>query len=161
MTIIFLGIGIALIALNINKLKDDKQNSFLSVINEKEKDFSDINLDIAKIRKNIGESLTDLQLEIQDLRDQVSYLKFKINELEKNKNIEELTNIRYNKIEKKEKNVIRKELEDSVINEINFENKSKKDKIKKLIEDGLTDEEICASLDIGKGEVLLIRGLLK
>ncbi len=160
MTIIFLGIGIALIALNINKLKDDKKNNFLSVINEKEKDFSDINLDIAKIRKNMGESLTDLQLEIQELRDQVSYLKFKINELEKNKNIEELTNIRYNKIEKKEKNEIKEELEDSVINEINFENKSKKDKIKKLIEDGLTDEEICTSLDICKGEVLLIRGLL-
>lgn len=156
MTIIFLGIGIALIALNINKLKDDKKNNFLSVINEKEKDFSDINLDIAKIRKNMGESLTDLQLEIQELRDQVSYLKFKINELEKNKNIEELTNIRYNKIEKKEKNVIK----NSVINEINFDNKSKKDKIKKLIEDGLTDEEICTSLDICKGEVLLIRGLL-
>lgn len=114
MIIIFLGIGIALIALNINKLKDDKKNNFLSVINEKEKDFSDIDLEIAKIRKNIGESLTDLQLEIQDLRDQVSYLKFKINELEKNKNIEELTNIRYNKIEKKEKNVIK----NSVINEI-------------------------------------------
>lgn len=157
MIIIFLGIGIALIALNINKLKDDKKNNFLSVINEKEKDFSDIDLEIAKIRKNIGESLTDLQLEIQDLRDQVSYLKFKINELEKNKNIEELTNIRYNKIEKKEKNVIK----NSVINEINFDNKSKKDKIKKLIEHGLTDEEICTSLDIGKGEVLLIRGLLK
>lgn len=156
MIIIFLGIGIALIALNINKLKDDKKNNFLSVINEKEKDFSDIDLEIAKIRKNIGESLTDLQLEIQDLREQVSYLKFKINELEKNKNIEELTNIRYNKIEKKEKNVIK----NSVINEINFDNKSKKDKIKKLIEDGLTDEEICTSLDIGKGEVLLIRGLL-
>ena len=156
MIIIFLGIGIALIALNINKLKDDKKNNFLSVINEKEKDFSDIDLEIAKIRKNIGESLTDLQLEIQDLRDQVSYLKFKINELEKNKNIEELTNIRYNKIEKKEKNVIK----NSVINEINFDNKSKKDKIKKLIEDGLTDEEICTSLDICKGEVLLIRGLL-
>ncbi|OPX45332.1 DUF6115 domain-containing protein [Clostridium thermobutyricum] len=157
MIIIFLGIGIALIALNINKLKDDKKNNFLSVINEKEKDFSDIDLEIAKIRKNIGESLTDLQLEIQDLREQVSYLKFKINELGKNKNIEELTNIGYNKIEKKEKNVIK----NSVINEINFENKSKKDKIKKLIEDGLTDEEICTSLDIGKGEVLLIRGLLK
>ena len=156
MIIIFLGIGIALIALNINKLKDDKKNNFLSVINEKEKDFSDIDLEIAKIRKNIGESLTDLQLEIQELRDQVSYLKFKINELEKNKNIEELTNIRYNKIEKKEKNVIK----NSVINEINFDNKSKKDRIKKLIEDGLTDEEICTSLDIGKGEVLLIRGLL-
>lgn len=157
MTIIFLGIGIALIALNINKLKEDKKNNFLSVINEKEKDFSDIDLEIAKIRKNMGESLTDLQLEIQELRDQVSYLKFKINELEKNKNIEELTNIRYNKIEKKEKNVIK----NSIINEINFENKSKKDKIKKLIEDGLTDEEICTSLDIGKGEVLLIKGLLK
>ena len=157
MTIIFLGIGIALIALNINKLKDDKKNNFLSVINEKEKDFSDIDLEIAKIRKNMGESLTDLQLEIQDLREQVSYLKFKINELEKNKNIEELTNVRYNKIEKKEKNVIK----NSVINEINFDNKSKKNRIKKLIEDGLTDEEICTSLDIGKGEVLLIRGLLK
>lgn len=157
MIIIFLGIGIALIALNINKLKDDKKNNFLSVINEKEKDFSDIDLEIAKIRKNMGESLTDLQLEIQDLREQVSYLKFKINELEKNKNIEELTNVRYNKIEKKEKNVIK----NSVINEINFDNKSKKNRIKKLIEDGLTDEEICTSLDIGKGEVLLIRGLLK
>ena len=157
MIIIFLGIGIALIALNINKLKDDKKNNFLSVINEKEKDFSDIDLEIAKIRKNMGESLTDLQLEIQDLREQVFYLKYKLNELGKNKNIEELTNIVYNKIEKKEKNVIK----NSVINEINFENKSKKDKIKKLIEDGLTDEEICTSLDIGKGEVLLIRGLLK
>lgn len=161
MTIIFLGIGIALIILNINKIKEDKKGDFLSVINEKEKNFSDTNLEIAKVRKNMGESLTDLQLEIQELRDQVSYLKFKINELEKNKNIEERKNISYNKIENKEKNVNTENVKESVINEINFENKSKKNKIKKLIEDGLTDEEICKSLDIGKGEVLLTRGLLR
>ena len=49
----------------------------------------------------------------------------------------------------------------STISEINFGNSEKTEKIKEMINKGKSDEEICNSLGIGKGEVLLIRELIK
>lgn len=156
MTLLFLIIGLILIILNLDviKAKKNKKIEFLDVIESKEKSLDSTTLEIGKIRKNMGESLTDLQLEIEELRTEVSYLKIKIDYLEKIKseNIEENPYIGYNEKElKKEKK----------INDEQVKRLSKKDWIKKYIEDGLTDEEICKKVEVNKGEVLLIRGLLK
>ncbi|MGL4849137.1 MAG: hypothetical protein ACRC28_09460, partial [Clostridium sp.] len=100
--------------------------------------------EIGKIRKNMGESLTDLQLEIDELRKEIEILK-----KDKSKNIEDEEEIVYNK------------KESDIINEIDFNNISKKEKIKRLILEGKKDEDICALANVTKGEILLIRGLLK
>lgn len=153
MKLLFLIIGLILIILNFKmiKPKKNKKIEFLEVIENKEKNLDETTLEIGKIRRNMGESLTELQLEIKELKTEIAYLKIKINYLEKNnrKNIDEKPYIGYNKsgLERKES--------------INKENISKKEWIKKYIESGLTDEEICKKVEVNKGEVLLIRGLLK
>ena len=57
-------------------------------------------------------------------------------------------------------------IDKDIISEINFNNlkdnhgnDSKFENIKMMIDEGKSDEEICSSLSIGKGEVLLVRGL--
>ena len=60
---------------------------------------------------------------------------------------------------------------EDVISEINFSNNlsisndnlksNKLEKVKLLLENGLTDDKICEELSIGKGEVLLVKSLLK
>jgi hypothetical protein len=56
------------------------------------------------------------------------------------------------------------EINNGVISEINFSEKADSDKttsIKKLLSEGLTDEQICHELSVSKGEVLLVKGLFK
>ena len=59
-------------------------------------------------------------------------------------------------------------IDKDIISEINFNNLNLKDNhgddskfenIKMMIDEGKSDEEICSSLSIGKGEVLLVRAL--
>ena len=95
----------------------------------------------------------------------------KVNELNDNINVENI-----NENEDIKESIIEKDenlnLNESVISEINFSHKEnnnfkeeKKDdklqRVKELLEEGLSHEEICNKLSIGKGEVLLIKGLLK
>ena len=42
-----------------------------------------------------------------------------------------------------------------------MDNKTKTDRIKQLIKEGYSDEEICNKLSVGKGEILLVKGLFK
>jgi len=56
------------------------------------------------------------------------------------------------------------EVNDGIISEINFSAKVDSDKtisIKKLLSEGLTEEQICHELSVSKGEVLLVKGLFK
>lgn len=56
------------------------------------------------------------------------------------------------------------EVSDGIISEINFSAKVDSDKtirIKNLLSEGLTEEEICHELSVSKGEVLLVKGLFK
>lgn len=56
------------------------------------------------------------------------------------------------------------ETSDGVISEIDFSAKADSDKtasIKKLLGEGLTEEQICHELSVSKGEVLLVKGLFK
>ena len=66
-----------------------------------------------------------------------------------------------------EKNIVNED----VISNINYPNKmnkkqeifknEKQKKVKDLLDKGLSDEAICEELSIGKGEILLIKSLLK
>ena len=155
--ILLLVFGIFLIGINLNAVrKEDK--SFLSAFKNKEENITDVNIEIMGIRKDLAESILDLQHEIDELR-------------------QELNDIRANKEEKSLKyyedndDIINDNTKD-VISDINYSNMknntdnnlNKNDKviqIKQLIQQGKTDDEICNILSIGKGEVLLIRGLYK
>ena len=68
-------------------------------------------------------------------------------------------------IEKTEENIfIDSEITDGIISEIDFLQKvdsNKTQNIKRLLKEGLTEEQICHELSVSKGEVLLVKGLFK
>ena len=146
MLYIMIIIGSLLIILNINSINEEK-NSFSNTLkNEEKRDDRDYDLEIISIRKDLAESLLDLQKEIEVLKEEINEIKDK----------------NYNFDNNKDNNI-------DVISDINFNNKinsqefinDKNINVKLLLDKGKTDEEICNELNIGKGEVLLIRSLLK
>lgn len=124
-------VGGILIYLNLKAIRVN-DNSFKSILKEKEENSSDINLEIIQLRKEIAESLLEVQQEIEKIKEAIR----------NNNNLKT----------------------DGVISEIDFTNIEKLGKteaVEYLVNNGLTDEEICSKLAIGKGEVLLIKSLLK
>lgn len=63
--------------------------------------------------------------------------------------------------------LINSNIDDGVISEIDFSNNmgnieiSKVEGIKKLLDEGLTEDEICHALSVSKGEILLVQELFK
>lgn len=150
-------IGIILIFLNLKAItKEDK--SFEKILAREEvNNNKDYDIEILKIRKDIAETVLDLQKEIEELKLALNSIK---------------------KIEIEDDNIIKTDnkneinLDKDIISEIDFSNKiesnkndnfqsEKQRKVKLLLDKGLTDEDICEKLSIGKGEVLLIKSLLK
>lgn len=148
MIYIIIILGILLIILNLKSLKEEN-NSFSNILkNEEKRENKDYDLEIISIRKDLAESLLDLQKEIEVLKEEINEIK------DKNLNFDN----------KKDHSI-------DIISEINFNNKlnseeiiaiksDKNLKVKLLLDSGKTEDEICNELNIGKGEVLLIKSLL-
>lgn len=148
MPIILIILGAILIGLNIKAINPNKKKEFNEILEEKKDNFTDIEMQIGLMRKDIAESLTELQTDIVNIKEE-------INEMKNGKNIEEADN--YEEVEKEEEPKEEKVQEDTgVLVEGTL---SKISKVKSLMEEGFTDEEICEKLSLGKGEVLLIKGL--
>ena len=152
MPILLIIMGAILIFLNYKALKKDDK-SFSSVLKYKKEDISDLELEIGRIRKDMAESLLDLQQEI-----------IKLQENNDTKNQESLHKL--NKVNKesfdniKETMLLEKSNDNNgVINDIHV--KIKTETIKELIDLGFSDDEICEKLSLGKGEVQLVKGLYK
>lgn len=156
--ILIIIIGFILIILNLKAIK--KEDKSFEKILEREEVNSNIDyaLEILEIRKDIAETVLDLQKEIDSL-------KLYIDAIKNNRFRDD------NKSNSYIKNKTTTYLEEDIISEIDFSNKidnteenllsEKQKKVKMFLDKGLTDEEICEKLSIGKGEVLLIKSLLK
>ncbi|MCF0149541.1 MAG: hypothetical protein HUJ77_14245 [Clostridium sp.] len=154
--IIILGIVLILLSYRIIK-KEDK--SFEKILEREENNNNrDYDIEIIKIRKDMAETVLDLQREIENLKIEVNSIKKSYIEDDNKNNIE---NFNINKIASKEE----------VISNIDFSNRieekeegsprsEKQKKVKILLDKGLSDDEICEKLSIGKGEILLIKNLL-
>ena len=174
-------IGIVIIIINIREVHKENNNfvknekpTFNEILKKEEVNNNrDYDKEIISIRRDMAETVLDLQKEIEELRASLNFIyKYnKVNELNDNINVENI-----NENEDIKESIIEKDenlnLNESVISEINFSHKEnnnskeeKKDdklqRVKELLEEGLSHEEICNKLSIGKGEVLLIKGLLK
>ena len=147
--ILLIIVGITLIIVNFSVLRKE-ENSFLNTLKNKEENFSDTDEQLIAIRKDMAESILDIQHEIESLRNEI----IKLQDAQHNKKLSIKNNELNDDIELEDENT-------GVISEINFGNSEKTEKIKEMINKGKSDEEICNSLGIGKGEVLLIRELLK
>lgn len=178
MVFILIIIGIFLILLNIKAIKKE-DNSFSSILKREESITSrDYDVEIISIRKDLAESILDIQKEMEEIKNSIININNKdgdkINYLENiEEKVEEDDSI-INDVKPIEDTNVTSSIKsngEGVISEINFANKNnensesnkinKVDEVKRLVKNGLTDEEICEKMAIGKGEVLLIRGLFK
>ena len=164
--ILLIVIGIVLIVVNrdIKNERADDGGSFANILKNEEKEFTDYDMKFVDMRKDMAESILDLQKEIQELRTEVFNIE--------NSNVNIKENIKQVKLDNDikrdciDKDIKRDCIDKDIISEINFNNlkdnhgnDSKFENIKMMIDEGKSDEEICSSLSIGKGEVLLVRGL--
>jgi len=149
MPIVIILIGIVLIVVNFNALKKN-DNSFLDVYGNKKQDLTELDLKIGQIRKDMAESLMEMQQEILELK--------KSNKVDDNFNsVKKFNNKSDNDVKNETKYLLTEE--NSVINEIHYN--SKTEQIKKLLDMGMSDDQICEKLSLGKGEVQLVKGLYK
>lgn len=166
-------VGVILVIVNfrfINK-EEKSEKSFENILKREElNENKDYGLEIISIRKDLAETVMDLQKEIDELRNYVKSIKNEDKVVDNN-----IKDIDVNEVENNYPNP-----SEDVISEINFlrinqdsqdikcnqniKDKSKLDKtqrVKALLEEGLSEEEICEEMSIGRGEVLLIKSLLK
>lgn len=148
MPFILIVIGVILVVLNYKALKKD-ESSFSDVLKYKQKDMTEVEIEIGAIRRDIAESLTELQKEILDIKQHINF----------NNNVEDIKENLETDEELISNNLTSIDEEVDVINEI--DNKNKTEVIRELISLGLNDDEICEKLSLGKGEVLLVRNLYK
>lgn len=128
-------VGLILIFINFFAIKKEKKD-FRNVIMEQQTVHKDYDVELIAIRKDMAESILDLQKEILELRD-------KIKDLEKTQYVEEVHKVKV-----------------PVIKDDNVNVKSEKtEKIRAMVVEGYSDEDICKRLNIGKGELLLVKSL--
>jgi len=145
MPIFLIVIGSLLIYLNYKAIKKD-ENTFSNVLKYKKEDITEFEVKLGAIRQDMAESLTELQQEILEIKTNKN--NGTILQEDNNINLKAVNEIEYLLDGKEE-----------VIDNIN--KKGKYERIKELLDMGFTEEEICEKLSIGKGEVLLVKGLFK
>lgn len=152
MPILLIIMGAILIFLNYKALKKDDK-SFSSVLKYKKEDISDLELEIGRIRKDMAESLLDLQQEIIKLQEN--------NDTKNQESLHKLNKVNKESFDNNKETMLLEKSNDNngVINDIHV--KSKTETIKELIDLGFSDDEICEKLSLGKGEVQLVKGLYK
>lgn len=146
MSIILIALGFILIIINYKALKNDNKSEFAEIYHNTDKITKDYDLELMAIRKDMAESILDLQKEIEELKSMINSSKV-VKDNSKTLDI-----------------VIDNEVTIQLEDEKAITNDNDNDKvtiIKNMIIDGYTDDEICTKMQIGKGEVLLIRGLFK
>ncbi|WP_186429950.1 hypothetical protein [Clostridium sp. BSD9I1] len=160
-------ISLTLIVLNIISFKKDK-NSFKHILINKEENMQNYEVEIGKLRREMGETILDIQTEMRELKE-------KLNKLEHDIKEEEILNKEYNIIQEESLINIEKEINKNIeihnegIKAKNYEavtdnkddnrNSVKLEEIKKLIDKGMNEDEVAEVLHIGRGEMLLIKEL--
>lgn len=171
MPLILLIIGVVLIVYNYrairkeNETKNENSNldiSFKNVLQDNKEELDDYKMELGLLRKDIAESLTELQEEI-------FYIKKDVNGLKENgkifeNNNEEIKEVEHIDYKINDSMILDLKLDDGIASEVDFSEEVDSDKtksIRKLLSEGLTEEEICHELSVSKGEVLLVKGLFK
>lgn len=154
MTIIILIIGLSLIVINFRAIQKDEKVSFEDVLSKKQDNISDLELKIAEVRKDMAESILDIQQEILELKNS---LNMDENNVKGNNSDKKNSTNNYNEKESELSYLLN--ADSDVIDNINKNSKTKR--IEELLKNGFKDDEICEKLQLGKGEVQLVRELLK
>lgn len=169
--VLILILGIILIVLNFKAIKKEDK-SFGKILQREEIREKDYDLDIIEIRKSFAETVLELQKEIEDLKISINTIKNSNKRDDIICNEEKLDNNTFIEDNKDKLEGEKTNLNNNLDIEINdnfpekskdngVDENSKLNKVKELLDNGLNDDEICEELSIGKGEVILIRSLLK
>ncbi|NME82751.1 hypothetical protein [Clostridium sp. SM-530-WT-3G] len=163
MPFILIVIGLVLIIFNYKAVKrggnsfeiQDRDDSFDKVLNNSKNEMTDYQLELGLLRKNLGESLTELQQEILEIKTRLRIIE------NNNIGIAEDNKLKFNMI--KDYDNINEDIipKINVLNDDSIETSIKAEKIIEFLKMGLTEEEICHELSISKGEVLLVKELFK
>ena len=130
--ILIVTIGILLIWVNRKEFKREK-STFKEILTNRTDTITEVEVEIQNLRRDFAETIGVLQMDIKNLSKDIDNLKG--------------TQV----------------IEESSI-ESDFSNSEKSnnvEEVKKLIEQGVSIDDICKILSIGKGEVLLIKDLYK
>ncbi|MFD3157464.1 hypothetical protein ACFIJ5_11460 [Haloimpatiens sp. FM7330] len=159
MSLFLIIIGVLLILINVRTIKKEK-NNFKSTYDFKKENLKDYQLEIGKLRSELSETILEIQKEIE-------YLK---TEVENKKNTSE--NLETKDVEIQVDNSInRRHIDEIIEDDKDIKHNDKKDdleisnksvkvlEVDKLLQEGVSIDEISEKLDIGKGEVLLIKEL--
>ncbi|HCO74837.1 MAG TPA: hypothetical protein DIT16_08300 [Clostridium sp.] len=177
MYILLIIIGVALIATNIRAIMRE-ENNFSKAMIDAESNIDEVDMRIVEIRSEFAKTITELQREINDLK-KVNHTEFiekelleKIDDSDISISNDEYINTLVDKIDSLDDNIfLQVENMDEVMDDLKEEEKDsnpKKDiksnslkveEVKELLGEGLSEESIAQRLNIGKGEVLLIKEL--
>ncbi|AAK80100.1 hypothetical protein BJV85_001738 [Clostridium acetobutylicum] len=142
--IILIFMGIILIIMNVKAIKND--TSFETNFENRIKNTDEYDLKIGELRQEFAETILEMQQEIEKLSNGEDTNTYKINE-----------KIDDSKYRAKNQGInVLIDKDDDIIKENENEKISK---VRKLLEDGNTVDQISEKLDLGKGEVLLIQKL--
>lgn len=161
MPFILIVIGLILIIFNYKGIKEennsfeiqDRDNSFSKILNNSKDEMTDYKLELGLLRKNLGESLTELQEEILEIKSRLQII-----EKHGTAKEERYSNDVLEVDADRSKDVIS---EISMLDNNDIETGIKANKINEFLKMGLTEEEICHRLSVSKGEVLLVKELFK
>jgi len=177
MYILLIIIGVALIATNIRAIMRE-ENNFNKAMIDAESNIDEVDMRLIEIRSEFAKTITELQREISDLKKE-NYTEFIKEELleksdDSNKNIsnDEYINTLVDKVDSLDDDIlIQGENIDELMNDSKEEEKDsnpkkgirdnslKVEEVKELLGEGLSEDIIAQRLNIGKGEVLLIKEL--
>ena len=146
-------IGLILVILNVLSIR--KQNkSFTGVLGDAIENTHDYDIRIGELRREFSESILELQSEIMDMKAGMKKNKDTNKSCEKNTSYFEDAS----DIENREK-IYHENKGEIIIDEVHYSNSEKVEEIKRLFSEGCSVEEISEIMNLGKGEVLLIKDL--
>ncbi|KOA20994.1 hypothetical protein CLHOM_05820 [Clostridium homopropionicum DSM 5847] len=176
-------ISICIIIISIRYINKEKQEqnriedyNFAGILSRSEENIDDYQIEIGKLRKEFAETLVEIQGEIAELENKIDKLSGNISHESNDSNntantlkevdlvsfIEEIKDtvfISKNNGKIDEKGNTTEVSVDEKQDSSNEKNGVKIKEVEKLMESGLTIDEISDALKIGKGEVLLIKEL--
>lgn len=139
-------IALALIILNLIAIKKEKK-SFREVLENKNENIQDFEIELGRFRKEVAETFLDIQKEIEDIKSSIDSSKLETS------NSDEGDNFNSNE-----------EIFTLLDNRNYNDREDQNEKVKAVVELfslGKNIDEICEELNLGKGEVLLIKELYK
>lgn len=145
--------GVTLIVLNLRAIKKDK-SSFSRVLRDEDNNFNDYDLEIGKLKAEFAEDIAKLQIQVSELKELEKLQKrieaaLSMEEPDLSEEAEEYTvEVSDHELESYEK----------PSNNTNG-NKIRINEIKEMFDKNMDIDEIAQRLNMGKGELLLIKEL--